>query len=99
MFSRKKLSETTLRNPKEVLGLMKMWGPEFCFDMLEVYQIDVKYIEHSTGAEYGDAKMQIAKMQKTGCLKKKHSFWVKTPAFIAALKRFVENPEKLKEEF
>jgi len=99
MFSQKQFAGSKIRRTKDLTDLMAMWGPEFCFQILENYQIDVKYIEHCTGSEYNDAKMQLAKLLKCGCIKKRHSFYVKTPAFIAELKKFLNDPKTKKEEF
>jgi hypothetical protein len=99
-FSQKRTSETIIRNPKEVITLMSLWGPEFCYQILDNHQIDVKYIEHGLGLEYNEAKMHLAKLLRCGCVKKKHSFYIKTPAFITALKDFIHKPvPRPKDEF
>lgn len=92
-FSQKRHAETVIRSPKEVQALLTLWGPEFCYQMLDNHQLDVKYIEHGKGLEYNEAKMHLAKLLRCGCVKKKHSFYIKTPAFIVALKEFIHNPK------
>lgn len=98
-FSRKQLSETHIKDYNAVRDMMANWGPAFCYQMLECHQVDVKFIEHCGGLEYNDAKMQLSKLMRNNCIKKRHSFWVKTPAFITELKKFLENPKKPKEDF
>lgn len=99
MFSHKKSSEEVIKDPKIIVKLLKLWGEETCYQMLENYQTTVKDIEESTGAQRDDAKAQIAQLLRNRCIKKKHAFYIKTPAFIKLLKTYLNNPGKLKEEF
>ena len=99
MFSYKKIHEGYIKDTKQVVELISQWGEETCWQVLDNSQITVKYIEESTGAQYDDAKAQVAVLLKNRCIKKSHGFYIKNPAFIKLLKRYLANPTKLKEEF
>ncbi len=99
LYSHKKMSEDTIKDTKQIVDLVTLWGEETCWQVLENYQLTVKGIEEHMGAQYDDAKVQISVLLKNRCIKKKHSFYIKTPAFIKLLKKFLTNPKQLKEEF
>jgi len=99
MFSHKKLNEEQIKDTKKILKLLELWGEETCWQVLDNYQMTVKYLEESTGSEYNDAKAQLAQLMRNRCIKKKHAFYIKTPSFIKLLKVYLNDPTKLKEEF
>jgi hypothetical protein len=98
-YSRHIRSSETIKDKAIVEEVITRWGEAFIYQVLNSYQINVKFIEEGTGSEYNDAKMQLAKLLRNGALTKKHNFYVKTPAFIRMLKEFTDNPKAFKEEF
>jgi hypothetical protein len=99
VYSRRVKIAEKIKDKDEVVEMLSKWSEAFLFQLIDGYQITVKFIEESTGAEYNDAKVQLAKLLRNGCLTKKHNFYVKTNSFINVLKEYVENPVPNKEDF
>ena len=99
LFSKRIRSIEMIRNVQEVEDLLAGWHETFLFQLIDGHQVTAQFIEHSMGIEYGEAKTYLAKLLRNGCLTKQHNFFVKTPAFIALLKEFVEKGAYKKEEF
>ena len=93
-----RLSEV-IKDKDAIQAMLAQWGIAFVYQMLDGYQITVKFIEECTGAEYNEAKMGISKLLRNGCITKKHNFYIKTPSFIKLLKEFTEDPKLYKEDF
>ena len=88
IFSRRKFASETIDDPSVVIDLLIKWGPEFADQLMEAYQISVKFIEECTGQTYDEAKVDIAKLLKKGCLVKRHTYYAKTRSFLKLLKKF-----------
>jgi len=99
LFSHKKIHEEHIKDTNTVEDLLAKWGTETCWQVLDNYQMTVKYIEESTGSQYDDAKSQISTLLRNRCLKKRHGFYIKTPAFIKILKKNIVTTKQLQEEF
>jgi len=102
MFSRIKRSSEQIANPKEVMEMLIKWGDHIAYQLLYGYQITVKFFEECAGEQYDEAKMHIAKLLKNGCISKRHTYYVKTPAFLNILKEYIAKPKdekKFKEDF
>jgi hypothetical protein len=93
-FSKQIFDLHTIENPKEVYDMLARWGVRISSNILQEHQITVKTIEEVTGSEYNEAKMHISKFVRVGALKKRHTFYVKTPAFIKILYDFLNDPQK-----
>jgi len=99
LYARRMRTTEKIKNKAEVVELLTKWGEHIVFQLIDGYQLTVKFIEESTGCEYNEAKVHLAKLIRNGCVTKKHNFYVKTPAFIELLKEVTEKPLNHKEDF
>jgi hypothetical protein len=99
IFSRRKRASEIIKDPSVVMELLTKWGVPFAHQLLDGYQINVKFIEECNGELYDEAKMSLAKLLRNGCVTKKHNFYIKTPAFIKFLQDFLDHPENKEDEF
>lgn len=100
IYSRRKRASEVIADPDKINSMLAQWGVPFIHQLLEAYQITVKFIEESNGLIYDEAKAQLAVLLRNGCINKKHNFYIKTPAFIQLLKTFLDDPKnKEKEDF
>lgn len=97
-FSRQIFDLHSVDDPEEIKEMLSKWGVRISANILQTHQITVRGIEEVTGSDYNEAKMYISKFVRVGALTKRHTFYVKTPAFIKILYEFLNYPKKPKKE-
>lgn len=99
VYSSRIRTSEMIKDRAAIVAMLAKWGIAFTYQLLDSYQITVRFIEEATGSDYGEAKVYLAKLLRNGCLAKKHAFYTKTQAFIELLRECAENPVEYKEEF
>ena len=92
LFSEYRFKEETLDKPEEVKTRVAHLGKGVVEAMMDRGQIQLMDLEDWTGQK-NDARVLSSFLVKSRCLKKIHSFYVKTTAFIALLRELKKEME------
>ena len=96
LFSKRAKASESISDKEAILNMFAQWGVMVAYQFIEAQQITSKFVEEATGLEYNEAKFNMARLMRNGCLVKRHNFYVKTSAFIDLLKNFIESPREKK---
>ncbi|MCK5639237.1 MAG: toprim domain-containing protein [Gammaproteobacteria bacterium] len=89
-FSSQRFKEESLDNPDAVKRKLSHLGLDIITDMMDIGNIQLKDLEDWCD-DRKEAQQLISYLRRARCLKKPHSFYVKTPAFNDLLRSLKEN--------
>ncbi len=93
IYCQRRYKENTVKDSVDVINTIRLHGKDFAECLADAIYIRVSDIEDFAGIERTNAKAFISFLVKQRAVKRKHSFYIKTPAFITLLKKMLSDKD------
>ena len=92
IYAERRFKENNVRDSKDIVEKLSAYSKDFIECLVDTQYVRLSDIEDFGGVDHSEAKNVISFLIKQRAIKRKHSYYIKTPAFIELLKKMLIDP-------